>query len=158
MLRQREADEDDPYRTIPPTTTGGSTFPGGRYRIIRPHAKGGLGQVFVAHDTELNSARLRSSSFRTGSPTIRKFGQRFEFEAEVTGGLEHPGMVPVYRLGQLAGAGRSMRCGSSRGKPQGRDRLPCGRHRPGRDPGPRAGIAGAVREVHRRLRRRRVCP
>ena len=27
---------------------------------------------------------------------------RFEFEAEVTGGLEHPGIVPVYGLGHTA--------------------------------------------------------
>ena len=25
-----------------------------RYRILRPHARGGLGAVFIAHDTELN--------------------------------------------------------------------------------------------------------
>ena len=34
-------------------------------------------------------------------------------EAEITGGLEHPGIVPVYGLGTYAEAGRTTRCGSS---------------------------------------------
>jgi serine/threonine-protein kinase len=69
-----------------------------RYRLIRPHAKGGLGEVFVAEDTELRrEVALKEIQPRhSGSRDCRN---RFVLEAEVTGGLEHPGIVPVYGLG-----------------------------------------------------------
>src|SRR5207248_9830095 len=38
-----------PLRRVPPTVRDGT-----RYRNLRPHAKGGLGEVFVADDAELN--------------------------------------------------------------------------------------------------------
>src|SRR5262249_34898640 len=43
--------EDDPQRTTP-EARGPAGTP--RYRVLRPHAKGGLGEVFVAEDTELH--------------------------------------------------------------------------------------------------------
>ena len=39
----------DPYATQP-STIGESTSAGTRFRVLRPHAKGGLGQVSVALD------------------------------------------------------------------------------------------------------------
>jgi eukaryotic-like serine/threonine-protein kinase len=69
-----------------------------RFRILRPHATGGLGAVFVALDCELNRevALKQILEHHADDPTSR---QRFLIEAEVTGGLEHPGIVPVYGLG-----------------------------------------------------------
>jgi hypothetical protein len=43
-------DGDDPFRTVTPSTLGASASAGTRFRILRPHAKGGLGQVSVALD------------------------------------------------------------------------------------------------------------
>jgi len=101
-------DRDDPFRTVAPSSLeasialsslGSSTSAGTRFRVLRPHAEGGLGDVFVAHDTELNRdvALKQIKSRFADDPTYRA---RFEFEAEITGGLEHPGIVPVYGLGQ----------------------------------------------------------
>jgi serine/threonine protein kinase len=72
-----------------------------RFRILRPHAKGGLGEVSVAEDTELKRevALKEIQSKFANDPNSRA---RFLLEAEVTGGLEHPGIVPVYGLGQYA--------------------------------------------------------
>jgi tetratricopeptide (TPR) repeat protein/tRNA A-37 threonylcarbamoyl transferase component Bud32 len=72
-----------------------------RYRVLRPHAKGVLGEVFVAEDTELHRevALKEIQKERANDPHSRG---RFLLEAEVTGGLEHPGVVPVYGLGQYA--------------------------------------------------------
>jgi eukaryotic-like serine/threonine-protein kinase len=73
--------------------------PGGqRFQIVRRHAKGGLGEVFVALDRELNrEVALKQLQDRcAGDPATRR---RFVAEAEITGGLEHPGIVPVYGLG-----------------------------------------------------------
>jgi hypothetical protein len=69
-----------------------------RYDILRPHARGGLGEVFVAEDTELGrQVALKEIQARhADDPESRA---RFVLEAEITGGLEHPGVVPVYGLG-----------------------------------------------------------
>jgi serine/threonine-protein kinase len=77
---------------------GAITSDGQRFRILRPHARGGLGAVFVALDTELHRevALKQILDSHTDDPASR---QRFLLEAEVTGGLEHPGIVPVYGLG-----------------------------------------------------------
>lgn len=79
---------------------GNGARPAQRFRIIRPHAEGGLGRVFVAVDQELN----REVAFKDIKPqhARRQDAQsRFMVEAEVTGGLEHPGIVPVYGLGHF---------------------------------------------------------
>ena len=46
--------DDDRYRTINQASLGESTSSGSRFRILRAHAKGGLGQVSVALDQELD--------------------------------------------------------------------------------------------------------
>jgi serine/threonine protein kinase/tetratricopeptide (TPR) repeat protein len=72
-----------------------------RYRVIRPHAKGGLGEVFVARDTELNrEVALKEIQSQFADELDSR--SRFRAEAEITGNLEHPGIVPVYGLGQYA--------------------------------------------------------
>ena len=72
-----------------------------RFRIKRSHAKGGLGEVFVAHDQELHRdvALKEIQKQHAQCPSARS---RFSLEAEITGRLEHPGIVPVYSLGALA--------------------------------------------------------
>jgi serine/threonine-protein kinase len=77
---------------------GMATSDGQRFRVVRPHARGGLGAVFVALDTELHRevALKQILDSHADDPVSR---QRFLLEAEVTGGLEHPGIVPVYGLG-----------------------------------------------------------
>ncbi|MDG3008428.1 serine/threonine-protein kinase [Paludisphaera mucosa] len=71
---------------------------GRRFRVLRPYARGGLGAVFVALDAELNRevALKQILERHADDPSSR---QRFLLEAEITGGLEHPGIVPVYGLG-----------------------------------------------------------
>jgi hypothetical protein len=44
----------DPYATREPSV-GTPTSSGQRFRILRPHARGGLGEVFVARDEELRA-------------------------------------------------------------------------------------------------------
>lgn len=69
-----------------------------RFRILRPHARGGLGEVFVAKDTELGREVALKEILLDKSDDIEA-RSRFIREAEITGGLEHPGVVPVYSLG-----------------------------------------------------------
>lgn len=74
-----------------------------RYRILREYRRGALGKVSVALDCELHRevALKEMQSKYVRDPDARK---RFMLEAEITGRLEHPGIVPVYSLG-LAGSG-----------------------------------------------------
>jgi WD40 repeat protein/tRNA A-37 threonylcarbamoyl transferase component Bud32 len=74
------------------------------YRILRPHASGGLGEVLVALDEPLNR-EVALKQIRRELADDPQSRARFLVEAEVTGGLEHPGIVPVYALG-FDGAGR----------------------------------------------------
>ena len=69
-----------------------------RFRVLRPLAKGGLGEVFVARDEELRrEVALKLIQERFADDTDSR--DRFLFEAEITGRLEHPGVIPVYGLG-----------------------------------------------------------
>jgi serine/threonine protein kinase len=95
------------------TIEGGSTPPPGnaedvrardfhgssRYSRIRAHAKGGLGLVYLAQDHELQ----REVALKEIQPEFlnnHESSARFLLEAQLTGRLEHPGIVPVYGLGK----------------------------------------------------------
>ncbi len=78
---------------------GGGPPGGSSYRILEPHAQGGLGQVSVAWDEKLRR-RVALKEIRADRRSDPRLQQRFLTEAEITGQLEHPGVVPVYALGQ----------------------------------------------------------
>jgi WD40 repeat protein/serine/threonine protein kinase len=81
------------------TTLPYREFGSERFRILRPHATGGLGQVSVALDQELHrEVALKELLPRHADNPINR--ERFLQEAEITGGLEHPGIIPIYALGQ----------------------------------------------------------
>src|SRR5262245_23790369 len=67
------------------------------YRVVRLHAKGGLGEVHVGEDTALHRqvALKRIQDRYAADPQSRR---RFLLEAEITARLEHPGVVPVHGL------------------------------------------------------------
>ncbi len=74
---------------------------GGRFRVLRPHAQGGLGVVFVAFDQELEREVALKQIVDSQADEIQS-RRRFLLEAQITGGLEHPGIVPVYGLGSYS--------------------------------------------------------
>ncbi|MCX4400131.1 MULTISPECIES: serine/threonine-protein kinase [unclassified Streptomyces] len=69
---------------------------GGRYRLIEPIGAGGFGQVWKAHD--LNVDRLVAIKVLTGDAGDRQVA-RFAREAAVAGGLAHPSIVTVHDFG-----------------------------------------------------------
>jgi tetratricopeptide (TPR) repeat protein/serine/threonine protein kinase len=80
---------------------GAPSTVGLRFRILRPHAEGGLGKVSVARDEELHrDVALKEIKERHADNYESR--ARFLVEAEITGALEHPGVVPVYGLGRYA--------------------------------------------------------
>ena len=69
-----------------------------RFRIVKEHARGGLGVVFVAEDQQLRR-EVALKQIRKDKADEEPYRQKFKQEAEVTGQLEHPGIVPIYALG-----------------------------------------------------------
>ncbi len=69
------------------------------FRVLRPLKKGGLGEVFVALDGDLNR-EVALKEIQDKHRDSREALDRFLVEAEVTGRLEHPGVIPVYALGR----------------------------------------------------------
>ncbi len=72
-----------------------------RFRKVNAHAAGALGQVYIARDLELRRkvALKEIKDPYADNPDARS---RFLLEAEITGRLEHPGVVPVYGMGTYA--------------------------------------------------------
>ena len=68
-----------------------------RYALAHIHARGGIGQVWLARDGELgrNVALKELRPERAEDP---RNWARFLKEAQITGQLEHPGIVPIYEL------------------------------------------------------------
>ncbi len=85
---------DGPSGTRDPTLSDDRSF-----QLLRPLAHGGLGEVFVARDGSLNR-EVALKLIRASQAGDAQGRARFLLEAEITGGLEHPGIVPVYALGE----------------------------------------------------------
>ncbi len=75
-----------------------SPQPDSRFRILSRYEQGGLGEVLIAHDGQLNR-EVAVKQIRLKWQANAEARERFLQEAEVTGRLEHPGIVPVYALG-----------------------------------------------------------
>ncbi|MEQ8836689.1 MAG: serine/threonine-protein kinase, partial [Lacipirellulaceae bacterium] len=67
----------------------------------KPFQRGGLGQVSIAQDQEINREVALKEILPKHADSLEA-RSRFLVEAEITGSLEHPGVVPVYGLGQYA--------------------------------------------------------
>ncbi len=81
-----------------PTATNDTLDSRLRFETARELARGGLGRVLLAHDSHLD--RDVAIKEMLGSPMERvERVERFFHEAQLTGQLEHPGIVPVYAVG-----------------------------------------------------------
>jgi eukaryotic-like serine/threonine-protein kinase len=90
-----------PSTLATPTVAVSGTPDPPRFTILRLHAQGGLGQVSVARDEKLKRA-VALKEIRPDRRDNASLRQRFLTEAEITGQLEHPGIVPIYDLDQDA--------------------------------------------------------
>jgi serine/threonine-protein kinase len=68
------------------------------YYDWQEHAKGGLGTVYKAIDKQLKR-KVAIKEVQRRFENNASLSQLFLQEAEITGGLEHPGIVPIYGLG-----------------------------------------------------------
>ncbi len=108
----------DPFKTTPPGVSDenasvGSMEPGvardaaaaryfvaeQRFRVLRPMAAGGLGEVLLAYD-EVFGREVALKQIRAHVGLDPRMQERFLVEALITGNLEHPGIVGVYAIGR----------------------------------------------------------
>jgi len=83
-------------------TLGSYTSGGSRYELLERKFSGGMGEVWLARDRELNREVLLKQVLPKLSENVRNRG-RFLLEARTGAILEHPGIVPVYDIGQHPG-------------------------------------------------------
>lgn len=76
-----------------------SPIVGGRYQVMSIHAHGGLGMVSKAKDRELRRV-VALKEIQPRFANSKENRARFLREAKITGRLEHPGIVPIYSVGQ----------------------------------------------------------
>lgn len=75
--------------------------PGSRYQLHGEIARGGMGSILKGRDTDLGrdlAIKVLLDSHKDKPEVI----QRFVEEAQISGQLQHPGIVPVYDLGQFS--------------------------------------------------------
>ena len=77
---------------------------GGRYRIVKPLAVGGMGEVFLAENVPLGRREVLKVLSRHLAAQER-FVARFRREARATERLQHPNIVAVHGTGEM-GDGR----------------------------------------------------
>jgi serine/threonine protein kinase len=80
--------------------TPGSNF--GRYQILSPLGAGGMGEVFLAHDTRLNRHVALKLLRAAGGIDSDRLG-RFVQEARAASALTHPNVAVVYDIGECDG-------------------------------------------------------
>src|SRR6058998_2216989 len=74
----------------------------GRYEIVRHIARGGMAEVYLAHDLMLDRKVALKVLFPELS-TDHNFVERFRREAQAAANLSHPNIVSVYDWGEEEG-------------------------------------------------------
>jgi serine/threonine-protein kinase len=81
----------------------GAAFPAGtaigKFEILRPLGRGGVGEVYLARDNSLNRPVALKVLTRASLDDI----ERFHREARLAAQLTHPNIVQVYEIGQVDG-------------------------------------------------------
>src|SRR5438105_222307 len=72
----------------------------GRYRILKKLGAGGMGAVYLAEDAKLRrKVALKVPHFTAGTRTAGL--ERFQREARLAAGIDHPNFCPVYDVDEV---------------------------------------------------------
>ncbi len=70
----------------------------GRYRLIQLLGRGGMGEVWLAEDSQLRR-QVAAKLLPTVLASDRSYLQNFEREARAAAALEHPHILPIHDFG-----------------------------------------------------------
>jgi serine/threonine protein kinase/Tol biopolymer transport system component len=85
--------------SCPPALSAGARI--GPYRILSQLGRGGMGEVYRAHDTQLH----RDVAIKVLAPALAndaQYMERFQYEAKILASLNHPNIATVYGIEQGA--------------------------------------------------------
>jgi serine/threonine-protein kinase len=102
-VQLREQQTVPPAPVDAPTPTVPVAAPGPRLQIHDEIARGGMGAVLRGRDVDLGREVAVKVLLETHAGHT-ELVQRFVEEAQISGQLQHPGIVPVYELGQFPAA------------------------------------------------------
>jgi serine/threonine protein kinase len=74
----------------------------GPYQILGLLGKGGMGEVYRAHDSRLNRI-VAIKVLKAEGAADNSYRRRFEQEAKLAGSLNHPNVLAIYDVGSLNG-------------------------------------------------------
>ena len=101
LLRGTEPTDDWPLTVRPASSEASGPGSGrDRYEILGEIARGGMGAILRGRDSDLGrdiAIKVLLDKHRDHPEFVRRF---FD-EAQIGGQLQHPGIVPVYELGQF---------------------------------------------------------
>ena len=72
----------------------------GAYEVLSLIGRGGMGEVYLAHDTRLGR-KVAVKLLRHGLTSNRDAVRRFEQEARAVSSLNHPNIVTIYEIGDI---------------------------------------------------------
>lgn len=89
----------------PPDATGAGALPFGRYHLLRPLGRGGMGEVFLGEARGAAGFRKRVVIKRILPELARepRFVERFLAEGRLVVQLHHPHIVQVLDMGEVDG-------------------------------------------------------